>query len=214
VTASGRLSKIVRRMPAASVCPNKSGPEALGQQRQTTSRNYRRPVSLGMQALRMRRFRTTPLNFLRTKRRPQISLANPRDWKRPIAYGVLPAYDEALQYLMRDSAALKKEAEDLRAAVSKEEAAPDRDENALKRKREKLNVLEVQSEINLPEVRWKVANGMGVQRIVFPVYTCLICCIADMTRPVHRHLVEKRWREEGGLDLLVSVSRLKMRWLL
>jgi len=64
---------------------------------------------------------------------------------------------------MRDSAALKKEAEDLKVAVSKEEEAPDRDENALKQKREKLNILEVQSEINLPEVRWKVANGMGVK---------------------------------------------------
>jgi large subunit ribosomal protein L35 len=178
------------------------------------------PSHFGMQALR--RFRTTPLNFLRTnasvsttqihdevvppppileaakptpsqpsigsmsissgdakatiqptrgrnkrgrviKRRPQISLANPRDWKRPIAYGVLPAYDEALRYLMRDSAVLKKEAEDLKAVISKEDEAPDRDENALKQKREKLNVLEVQSEVNLPEVRWKVANGMGVQ---------------------------------------------------
>lgn len=24
-----------------------------------------------------------------------------------------------------------------------------------------------------------------------------------MTKPVYRHLVEKRWREEGALDLLV-----------
>lgn len=95
------------------------------------------------------------------KRRPQISLENPRDWKRPIAYGVLPAYDEALRYLIRDSAALKKEAEQLNAAISKEEEAPERDEHALEKKREKLNILEVQSEINLPEVRWKVANGMG-----------------------------------------------------
>jgi len=47
--------------------------------------------------------------------------------------------------------------------------------------------LEIQSEINLPEGRWKVANGM-----------------ADMTRPVHRRLVEQRWREEGGLDLLME----------
>ena len=96
-------------------------------------------------------------------RRPQISLASPRDWKRPIAYGVLPAYDEALRYLMKDSAALNKEAEEYRAAIAKEEGTPDRDELTLEQKREKLNVLEVQSEINLPEVRWKVANGMGEQ---------------------------------------------------
>jgi len=121
------------------------------------------------------------------KRRPQISLENPRDWKRPIAYGVLPAYDEALRYLIKDSTALKKEAEVLKAAISKEEKDPERDKHALEKKREKLNILEVQSEINLPEVRWKVANGM-----------------ADMTRPVHRRLVEQRWREEGGLDLLME----------
>jgi large subunit ribosomal protein L35 len=27
-----------------------------------------------------------------------------------------------------------------------------------------------------------------------------------MTKPVHKHLVEQRWREEGGLDLLVSTA--------
>jgi large subunit ribosomal protein L35 len=64
---------------------------------------------------------------------------------------------------MKDSAALNKEAEEYRAAIAKEEGTPDRDELALEQKREKLNVLEVQSEINLPEVRWKVANGMGEQ---------------------------------------------------
>lgn len=28
--------------------------------------------------------------------------------------------------------------------------------------------------------------------------------MADMTRPVHRHLMEQRWREEGALDLLME----------
>lgn len=95
------------------------------------------------------------------KKRPQISLDNPRDWKRPIAYGVLPAYDEALRYLMKDSAALKREAKELRATISKQEEALERDDDTLGKKWAKLNILEVQSEINLPEVRWKVANGMG-----------------------------------------------------
>lgn len=31
----------------------------------------------------------------------------------------------------------------------------------------------------------------------------LMWCIVDMSKPVHRHLVEQRWRNEGGLDLLV-----------
>lgn len=30
---------------------------------------------------------------------------------------------------------------------------------------------------------------------------------ADMSKPVYRHLVEQRWREEGDLDLLVRSPR-------
>jgi large subunit ribosomal protein L35 len=114
--------------------------------------------------LALRRLRKSPFAVIRTnrgrviKKRPQISLENPRDWKRPIAYGVLPAYDEALRYLMKDSSALKREAKELRAAISEQENG---DEDALEKIRAKLNILEVQSEINLPEVRWRVANGMG-----------------------------------------------------
>ena len=26
---------------------------------------------------------------------------------------------------------------------------------------------------------------------------------ADLTKPIYKHLVEQRWREEGALDLLV-----------
>jgi large subunit ribosomal protein L35 len=62
---------------------------------------------------------------------------------------------------MKDSAALKREAKELRATISKQEEALERDDDTLGKKWAKLNILEVQSEINLPEVRWKVANGMG-----------------------------------------------------
>jgi large subunit ribosomal protein L35 len=135
---------------------------------------------------------------------PQISLKNPKDWNRPIVYGVLPAYDEALGYIMEDSAVLKKEAEELRVSMEKEEEDPDREEGALEKKRERLDILEIQSEINLPEVRWKVDNNMGRQLFFHSVYGSCIA-LADMTRPVHRHLLEQRWREEGALDLLVGV---------
>jgi len=33
----------------------------------------------------------------------------------------------------------------------------------------------------------------------------LISVEVDMTKPVHRHLVEQRWRSDGDLDLLVSL---------
>ncbi|CDO71759.1 hypothetical protein BN946_scf184920.g43 [Trametes cinnabarina] len=113
----------------------------------------------------------------------------PKEWCRPIAKGVEPAYDYALKYILKDSKFLKKELEELRAAVEAEEKKPEgeRDEGALQDMRERVGILEIQSEVNLPDVRWKARNGM-----------------ADMTKPVQRHLVEQQWREEGALDLLME----------
>ena len=96
-------------------------------------------------------------------RRPHISLERPREWNRPIAKGVEPAYDYALRYILRDAQFLRKELEELQAKVKAEEAKPEgeKDEAALEEMREKVRILEVQSEINLPEVRWKARNAMG-----------------------------------------------------
>ncbi|KAF8876496.1 phosphatidylethanolamine-binding protein, partial [Infundibulicybe gibba] len=106
----------------------------------------------------------------------------PRKWNPPLRAGALPAYDLALSLLRRDSAALRAEARGVRTHL---EQGQDTDtEEAL---RKKLAVLEVQSEVNLPEVRWRVANAM-----------------VDMSKPVHRHLVEQKWRQDGGLDLLME----------
>ncbi|PIL30743.1 hypothetical protein GSI_06911 [Ganoderma sinense ZZ0214-1] len=41
------------------------------------------------------------------KRRPPISLERPREWNRPIAKGVEPAYDYALRYILRDAQFLR-----------------------------------------------------------------------------------------------------------
>lgn len=62
---------------------------------------------------------------------------------------------------MKDSSMLKKEAEELKASIVKADAGPQKEQDALEKMQEKLRVLEVQSEINIPEVRWNVANGMG-----------------------------------------------------
>jgi len=142
-------------------------------------------------------------------RRPRISLRQPREWNRPLAFGVLPAFDEALKVIKEDSIALKGEANALRGTIAraKDELQPDKD--ALQSLEEKLKILEVQSEINFPQVRWKCANGMGKQagdlksRYAHPTP-------ADMSKAVDRHLVEQRWRKEGALDLLVSVDQ--PRW--
>jgi len=103
--------------------------------------------------------------------RPAISLANPRPWNPPLKKGVVPAYDLAVEYLKADAAAVASEA----SALEKEIDAKEAEYQALKAKgdevealdaelekmREKLVILKVQSEVNLPEVRWKVANAMG-----------------------------------------------------
>ncbi|TBU38371.1 PEBP-like protein [Dichomitus squalens] len=122
-------------------------------------------------------------------RRPSISLERPREWSRPIAKGVEPAYDYALRYILRDAQFVRKELEELQAKVQAEEAKPEgeRDVAALEQLREKMRILEIQSEVNLPDVRWKARNGM-----------------ADFSKPIYRHLVEQRWREEGDLDLLME----------
>jgi large subunit ribosomal protein L35 len=137
-------------------------------------------------------------------RRPRISLQHPREWNRPLAFGVLPAFDEALKVIKEDSIALKEEANALQGAIARAKEAPQPDLDALQALEEKLRILEVQSEINFPQVRWKCANGMG--KPVSDLVTCYVhTAPADMSRAVDRHLVEQRWRKEGALDLLVSM---------
>ncbi|KAA1475448.1 PEBP-like protein [Dentipellis sp. KUC8613] len=116
-------------------------------------------------------------------RRPHIDLEHPREWRRALAPGVLPAYDEALRVIYADAKAVQKEAQEVREKLEKGELKGEEAE----KERKRLDVLDVMGEVNLPEVRWKAANGM-----------------ADLNKPVYRHLVEKRWREDGALDLLME----------
>jgi large subunit ribosomal protein L35 len=138
-------------------------------------------------------------------RRPLISATTPRKWNRPIAEGVIPAYDLALGLIQKDSLGLKNEANALRSNIDALEAEVqsmfekgngggtseldliEAKENELEAMRRKLHILEIQSEVNLPNVRWKVANAL-----------------ADMSKASHRHLLEQRWRKEGSLDLLME----------
>jgi large subunit ribosomal protein L35 len=120
-------------------------------------------------------------------RRPDISVEKSRTWNRPLKPGVLPAYDLALELILEDSARLKKEAEQVRSDIAKLDASDGSSEGKLQELKKLLHVLEVQSEVNVPEVRWNVANAM-----------------VDMTKPAHRHLVEQSWRKDGDLDLLME----------
>jgi len=105
--------------------------------------------------------RTRPLK----PRRPQISLEQPREWKRPLAYGVLPAFDEALAFIKSDSEALRLGVQDVQASLKTARQAPVPDPVTIKWMEEKLTYLEIQSEINFPEVQWKCANGMGTTMV-------------------------------------------------
>ena len=76
---------------------------------------------------------------------------------RPIGIGALPVYDLALDYLRRDSANLKLQLAELKEEIASQEKTADEVEKL----REKAEILEIQSKINLPSVRWKARNGLG-----------------------------------------------------
>ena len=79
-----------------------------------------------------------------------------REWKRTLAYGVLPAFDEALKFIKADSEMLKHDIQNLQASLAAATRASEREQL-----QEKINYLEIQCKINFPEVQWKCANGMG-----------------------------------------------------
>ncbi len=103
--------------------------------------------------------------------RPSISLERPRQYSRPIGVGVLPAYDEALEYIKWDSKLRKEELKRYQIALDKAQSEPELDAAAVERLKEKVKILEIQSETNLPSVRWKARNGMG-ELVVLAVLNC------------------------------------------
>lgn len=102
-----------------------------------------------------------PLSRSWKTRRPHINLERPRQWNRPLAPGVLPAFDEALRYIRQDSCALRAEAQYNRLALHEAQSSPNPDPELIRGLNEKLAILEVQSEVNRPEVRWYFRNGLS-----------------------------------------------------
>lgn len=109
-------------------------------------------------------------------------------WNRPLKKGVVPAYDLAIATLMKDRQLLKAQAKKMLYDIKGKEANYQKlkaelenlpNEETVSEKRNSLNeelrtldeelekmlekahTIEVQSEVNLPEVRWKVNNAMG-----------------------------------------------------
>jgi hypothetical protein len=96
--------------------------------------------------------------------RPAFTGRSPHAWQRPLAPSVLPAYDEALNFIKRDSAVLKVQANALRAAIAVAERTSGQEVDGVQTSegmRETLRRLEIASEINLPSVRWRAARGVG-----------------------------------------------------
>jgi large subunit ribosomal protein L35 len=89
--------------------------------------------------------------------RPSISLERPREWNPPVPPDFIPAYDEAVAYIRADAAALQAEVDALRSNMEKGPVSMEGVEDTKKR----LDTLEIMAQVNLPEVRWKAANGMG-----------------------------------------------------
>lgn len=94
------------------------------------------------------------------RRRPDISLSHPRKWNRPVRPGAIPAYDEALRIITADSKNLQTQLHELRHRIQEYEASG-AEPDEIQELKDRAGVLEVQSMVNLPGVRWKVANGMG-----------------------------------------------------
>jgi large subunit ribosomal protein L35 len=152
--------------------------------------------------------------------RPEIGMDRPRRWHLPLPEGVLPAYDEAVRLIRKDARDVRREAGEVRREVDRlhkvlcgevegqvvEGEEKKAMEDKLEKLRARLKILDVQSEVNLPEVRWSVANAMGALPLLslfYFTYTSLVL-VADMSIPSHRHLVEQRWRKDGDLDLLME----------
>ncbi|KAG9050363.1 hypothetical protein FS837_005984 [Tulasnella sp. UAMH 9824] len=112
---------------------------------------------------------------------PSSSKSSTGQWSRPLARGVNKAYDEALALIQKDSAKKTEELQKRRKAL-REESEDVKQANA-----KKLEKLEIESQINVPEVHWNISHGK-----------------ADMSKPIYRHLLEKSWRKDGRLDLLME----------
>lgn len=103
------------------------------------------------------RFRRFPTS------RPSITLERPRQYMRPVGLGVLPVYDLAVSYIKKDSENLKAELAGFKLQLESGKLTPEEAEKV----KEKVEILEVQSEINLPSVRWKARNGLGMYSVEF-----------------------------------------------
>lgn len=92
--------------------------------------------------------------------------ASRRRWRAPVAKGELPVYDQAVRYIALDAARLRAELGRVRGELAEVAGGEGAEAEAAKQKevdrlRKKVEVLEVQSEVNRPIVRWMAFQGRG-----------------------------------------------------
>ena len=92
-------------------------------------------------------------------RRTLATAADVIQFKHPLRPGQLAAYDEAIKYLEEDSKEVRKWLEETRRAG--ESSGTTEGEASTSNSAAEIERLEVNSLINLPEVRWKFRNGQG-----------------------------------------------------
>lgn len=114
-------------------------------------------------------------------------------WSRPIAEGVNPAYDAALELLDGHSQKLLKRADALRSQSGQTDA-----ETAELQRRAKQ--LEMEARMIDPRLR---STFTSLQEIGQDV--------EEGEADALRTLAERKWRKEGRLDLLVRVSSSQFR---
>jgi len=110
--------------------------------------------------------------------RASSSSTSSSSWTRALGPGVNPAYDAALSYLSDQQSQAS-------SALAKLRALPNPSPAILKR----IDKLEVEAHVNDPAVRqaFRESKGRGM-----------------MDQPVMRHLAERRWKKDGGLDLVMG----------
>ena len=73
----------------------------------------------------------------------------------------MPAYDLALQVIREDARSVQAEEAELREKLAKGTVPEELREKEEKR----ADTLAVMGKVNLPDVRWKAANGMGMSTL-------------------------------------------------
>ncbi|RIB20111.1 phosphatidylethanolamine-binding protein [Gigaspora rosea] len=112
---------------------------------------------------------------------------------KTIPLGINPAYDEAIKYILQDKANKYQQIKQIDEQINNFSKAELNDEiiKELEVLHKRKYLLQVQAEVNDPEVRWNFKND-----------------IIDMSKPVYRHLKEKHWKSGPLPKLMERITQM------